>query len=459
MWPADSLLLVVAGNDYVDAGIWRRQGWKKGGVVRLSLGRAGDLAALDEALTTLAGQAATLLGCQEGKPRGRLGQVRVLLSDAWFEGVLLPWHPLATAGAALEGFARSSLLDAGVALAGGEIIRVADTPYGRPRWAVAYPGELIRCLQGFAQAMGAPLASVAPLGIAACHALRGQGTETPPLAVVDRRSLSLWRRSEGLFQLLLKEESPSDAASPWNEHLDCLCRRVRIRGSASPASDRVAVLHLDAPQSVAAPMPLPYEQVEFPASVAAEDVPRGLQVAALARNIVLDVDALQRRPRRSIPILTAACFVVGLALAMTFDALRGSDTESGIREELLAKTATAVRKPAPAWSKSELQKVQAVNGAIRELNLPVSTLLRAVEPPKDIRVALLGIEFAPGRGGNETPLLKLTAEARTGEEMARYTAFLAGRPPLVEVYLVSHEVADTDSLKTYRFTVEAKWQD
>lgn len=114
------------------------------------------------------------------------------------------------------------------------------------------------------------------------------------------------------------------------------------------------------------------------------------------------------------------------------------------------------------WTREELGRIQAVNAAIREINLPIGPLLRAVRPPRDLRVALLGISVEPtsstGAPDGSLATIKLSAESASGAEMTRYVRYLV-QQPLVRAYLVNHVVDETDSAYPYRFNVEVSWRE
>jgi hypothetical protein len=62
---------------------------------------------------------------------------------------------------------------------------------------------------------------------------------------------------------------------------------------------------------------------------------------------------------------------------------------------------------------------------------------------------------SPGRASS----VKIVAEARTGSEMARYVAFVGQRKPFARAYLTRHEIVEAVAERTYRFTVEALWNE
>jgi hypothetical protein len=101
-----------------------------------------------------------------------------------------------------------------------------------------------------------------------------------------------------------------------------------------------------------------------------------------------------------------------------------------------------------------------VNAAVRELNLPISALLAALQPPADLRVAVLGVDVTSGaQAAAGTSSVKISAQARAGADMARYVAYVAQRRPFDSAYLVRHEIAGDAPDRPYRFTVEAAWKE
>jgi hypothetical protein len=106
------------------------------------------------------------------------------------------------------------------------------------------------------------------------------------------------------------------------------------------------------------------------------------------------------------------------------------------------------------------EKLLAANRAIAHLNIPLQDVFAAIQPPKDIQVGLLGLEASIASvsptGGAAT--LKILAEAPSAADMTRYVAYLTGRGPLTHAELVRHELASTNSVPLYRFSVEIGWR-
>lgn len=100
--------------------------------------------------------------------------------------------------------------------------------------------------------------------------------------------------------------------------------------------------------------------------------------------------------------------------------------------------------------------------AVRQLNLPVTRLIKTVQAPRDVRVALLGLDLNAQQGQDGASALKIAAEAETPQDMLNYLAFLNQQPMFSSVYLLKHEMsskADAGSPQhPYRFQLEAQWR-
>lgn len=155
------------------------------------------------------------------------------------------------------------------------------------------------------------------------------------------------------------------------------------------------------------------------------------------------------------------------------------------------------RRPAPvslppAMQREQEQQVNVVAEAVRQLNLPVPRLLKTLQAPADMHVALLGLDLngqpaqdnsaaatgpaaptgtvspsaiasAPSAAARQAPggpagSLKIAAEAETARDMLNYVAFLGQQPLFRSVYLVKHELAGGGEARPVRFQLEAQWR-
>jgi hypothetical protein len=137
---------------------------------------------------------------------------------------------------------------------------------------------------------------------------------------------------------------------------------------------------------------------------------------------------------------------------------------------------------APAQQKELDLQIKAVADAVRQLNLPVARLIKTIQPPRDVRVALLALDLSGQQAEAASPAetstaaaatpsgtLKIAAEAETAQDMINYLAFLNQQPMFRSVYLVKHEMAnannatagqnpDSSAERPYHFQLEAQWR-
>lgn len=154
----------------------------------------------------------------------------------------------------------------------------------------------------------------------------------------------------------------------------------------------------------------------------------------------------------------ATALAVALLISVGLAALQGFQAMEA-RQRLAMKDA-ASRANTPVWqsvaslSTAELKRLQAVNKAVSGLNLPVSRLLSALQPPKDIDVGILSLNL---NAAEASQAIRVVAEAPTQEDMLRYIDFLKGRGPYVEARLKQHERSEGSSGVRYLFTLDVAW--
>jgi len=103
-------------------------------------------------------------------------------------------------------------------------------------------------------------------------------------------------------------------------------------------------------------------------------------------------------------------------------------------------------------------ELKQVATAVRQLNLPVTRLIKTVQAPRDVRVALLGLDLNAQQGQDGASMLKIAAEAETPQDMLNYLAFLNQQPMFSSVYLLKHEMNANTPEHPYRFQLEAQWR-
>jgi hypothetical protein len=134
-----------------------------------------------------------------------------------------------------------------------------------------------------------------------------------------------------------------------------------------------------------------------------------------------------------------------------------------------AAAAQPIRLTRPALALAQQHEldlqVKAVAEAVRQLNLPVTRLIKSIAAPADVRVALLALDLNGQQPQDGTDAaapsgaLKIVAEAETAQDMINYLAFLNQQPMFRSVYLVKHEMAAGDAgERPYHFQLEAQWR-
>jgi len=207
-------------------------------------------------------------------------------------------------------------------------------------------------------------------------------------------------------------------------------------------------------------LPADLRALQWPAPP--QGLPPRLQLAALDASGHSGLDAAPAAVESPRWLRWAAAASLAAAL------LGGIEAWQLARQAQAAEAEWAALREAPApvlrqasWSREDLARAAAVNAAVRELNLPISALLAALQPPADLHVAVLGVDVASGApaeaGGSSR--VKITAQAPSGVDMAHYVAYVAQRRPFDGAYLVRHEIAMEVPERPWRFMVEASWKD
>lgn len=429
-------------------------------------------AAVPEAIEALARSCQTEMALQRG------AELRVLVSDQWVPSASVPWNAAQYRAAAAVAAARSELREAGHEVSSGDLLRLDDAPLRQPRLAVCYPASLLEHVNRLAAGL-----KTRPHSITTLSALAWRGNDAPGqapahservLAILEPGDASArqvilvrgQRASACIDEVVIRPLHSDGAARPAARELAtsvaAIVQRLGWNAVPSPSSPEVATLF-----SVTDLAPNdPLGGASGP--MAWWVLPQGRRDLAAAH--ALDAVARAARPS-ALKLLVLACVLGGIG----FSGVALWRNEARLQEAL--ETATAARRAAvvpvaPPPSAEQAKRIAAVNAVVSELNIPLPRLLRALQPPKDIRVGLLGLELVAGRergaGPGDArvlrPTLKVHAEAPASTDMTRYVAFLSDRKPLNHAYLVRHEVPDNaaqpgNARATFRFTVEVAWKD
>lgn len=393
----------------------------------------------------------------------------VYIADRWLAEAVLPWNS-ALVSSGREGYARAQLCQAGFDLSPSDVIRLDDVSFGKPRLAVAYPADLLAALTRGAGRWGVPLASASPVSVAAWNLARDRLQPKPQaLVLLDEDDIVLvWggqpetsnRSGAHVADLHLRTRCAD--LSPYDD-LRKSWQRICLRQPQWERLDRVVLLTgcADAGEAAGVPPPLVVPDLaddsSAPASRAAPIARllamKGKHPAHVALDAIAPAHSIGLRSGVLLAVAVIVVLFQGLRIMQTAEAVTAIETEV----ETLSRPEPA-RTAAPAWTREEANRIRAINAAIRELNLPVSALLRSIAPPRDIRVAVLSVETS-GEAAKARSGLRIVAQTPSSTEMARYVGFVAERKPFVGAYLVRHESIDEAGQQFIRFTVEALWND
>jgi hypothetical protein len=389
----------------------------------------------------------------------------VVVASRWIASTVLPWSAALMQSETALAFARSQLVGAGFDLEAGDTIRIDDEPYRELRTVVAYPAALLALLRDAAARLGLALESVLPLdSLVVDGALTESGPDLAALAVVEGGWVSF---HAGSGRRLTARGSASRLAQSQSRAADVarLWQRLRWRDTALARVDTLAVIDLDGGEYASAWSASAGLRLVAPAN--GDDALVVLRRTALRSSAGRHpLDGAAPRPASQAFGRVGAILAMLALAAAAWASWQASATFAQLRDLRNEMTAPSTRPPASrnaARSADDLARVAAINAAVMNLNLPFAELLSALQPPRDIRVGLLGIDLlaqgSTAASVNTDTALKLSAEAASGAEMTRYVAFIADRRPFVAAYLVNHEVVAADPARPYRFTVEATWRD
>lgn len=398
-------------------------------------------------------------GAGTGNAQPGRRQIRVLIADSWLSVGGLPWSAALQQPASADGFARAQLTAAGFTVEADDVIRLDDVPFGRPLLAVAYPALLLAALTTLAQRLGAEVRSVLPFSVAA-WSVCGDGRGNPGVLAVVDEGLMLVAQGVGRPAAVTVRTGAFGGRAERGE-IDGALRsqwmRMRLRDPLLASIKKLRVLSLMPDWRAKDGDADDFVDVGMPRTPGADKVSPRLRLASRMPVSVLDAIPARDSTGKLAWLAAAAALMAASALSLQAWQTRAQAVER-LAQLQVAQAPVRVSALPKAWSRDELARADAVNGAVRQLNLPISALLQALQPPRDIRAAVLAVEVA-GVGTDGHSSAKIVAEARTGAEMARYVGYVSERRPFVGAYLKRHEVIEASPERPYRFTLEAMWRD
>lgn len=154
----------------------------------------------------------------------------------------------------------------------------------------------------------------------------------------------------------------------------------------------------------------------------------------------------QRLSARSIVLLAGSIMTLGLSVwtcFKEFEALR-SASDHLHAEKLRVERGRVVLTPV---------KAEAINRAIRQMNLPWDSLFSEIETKLTDQVSLLSLEPEAS-----TRMLRIQGEAKSAEDMLDFVSSLDNQNFLRRATLIRHEINESDRNRPFRFVAEVLWQ-
>ncbi len=168
----------------------------------------------------------------------------------------------------------------------------------------------------------------------------------------------------------------------------------------------------------------------------------------------LDYIAARDASRLGAIVLVAGVLLATLAL-FEYRAVReelANETSRVAEIRNSGKRSAAVSPGSAGDLETAAQELKAAQLALQRLSLRWDSLFAALESARVDGVALLAIEPDPAKS-----TLRLSAEAKSADEMLDYVERLQAADGLADVVLQSHQVKQGDPLQPLRFAVIAAW--
>ena len=166
--------------------------------------------------------------------------------------------------------------------------------------------------------------------------------------------------------------------------------------------------------------------------------------------------SILRTPRQSWAVFWAT-FSAAIALLAASIAYRHEQGEVELlRAQAQARVATqAQAQAAPVAVRVPVPEAQAnaVNAAVLQLNLPWRALHDAVQAGTPANIALLALEPDARKS-----TVRITAEAKSSEDMIAYVEQLQKDEWFSAVVLARHEINEQDPNRPIRFQLDARWR-
>jgi hypothetical protein len=438
----------------IEAAICMNGIWLIDSIVTLpvvSIGRASDLPSWDHLASALESLAQKI---QPQVPKLSADQrvMHVAVAHDWMGQAFLPWAEESSRGLNEQSL-RQELSMQSLVVNEFDVICVESAGWQESRWAVIYRHRMLELLRFCANSLQLELKTVLPEA-SVISMLAGKNQESAGVfGYVSEQTLSLVEARASQVTMVLQRPLHSQ---PGIAEISKVWQSIRLRSPHLQNSKLILLTDSSEPTDLLTGIektqswPLPTDQ-------GVSGMLRALHYSnsPLSDLNAVTIDYRGIRWTAIFVILFLSILISGLGAKWWFD----KQKLANLREKTPAtQQVLTVSKTANALTKAQQDQLTASNAAIRQLNLPVAQLLTALRPPKDIRVALLGVDMSDSGSNLTLPSMRVNAEALSGEDAARYVAFLSDRRPFVSAHMVRHEVQQNTPERVWRFTVEVIWQ-
>lgn len=403
---------------------------------------------------------------------GQWGEVHVLATEQWVYSISIPWSEAFFRHDTKHRYLQGHILSSGIEIMPGDVLRVDEGSVEQPCIAALYVEQLVEMFQAWSSRIGGVLASIQPYYLAGWLLSQRLRKDKPrasdkiqskwnSLAIVDGNSVILIiaqadRSAIDTVFIGASNLQIDAAADPISNSL-MGWRRFLLRNPQFEYIKDLAIFDVSnrSMELIELASGNYYEaassKIEHADFINAS---RTMQAHPLANSL----ESKRFKSTQLVVLFTLFLTLFVLAIQIGLNASKYYKFIAMLAETQQSMSAANENK---VWSKQELNRIQAINKAISDLNVPVDALLESLIPPKDIRVAILGMETGTkvGIGSSSAPSIKLQGQACSSADMAQYVAFVSDKKPFIGASLMHHEYSEKLGKCPYKFSVEAKWSE
>jgi hypothetical protein len=455
----NTLYLVIGMND-IECGVFASAGWIESSLFRKGVNADQTADSTTATLpSAILGITADLGNWIKNNPSLEINHLRVLVADSWLPSTSIPWSSSLIINENLaKVFALNQFNYAGFNAEPTDTVKFLEHSYGKPALAIAYPRVLVDSINLLASTLKLKLTSILPVSIAAWHVAYANGNQAPVLGIYSDNLLIVSDFSHGLVEVKTRvlDENNHDylsiIASEWG--------RIKLRANHLTGVENLPLINLSRRDKQTELTNRRIKLLNFLPILPNNNTSPSLSLAQKASSVATSADVIAQGRALSplkwlvISVLLACINFFGVQIWRLNQQV--DEINSSINSSLAVKHTTPLNN---IWTKQELEQVRAINATIRQLNLPFATFMDALQPPRDIRVAILSLDIdAKDEAAAKISHIKIVAEAKTAGEMANYVSFLSHRKIFKGVFLVNHEIVETIPEHPYKFNIELLWE-